>query len=41
MSSHPCEEFTVTENDPDEADDGAIDDLIKGRDATHWRQYVN
>lgn len=43
ISAQPLtsEEFTVTDNDPDDEDDGAIDDLIIGRDASHWRQYLN
>ena len=35
---HTLEEITIGDDDPDFFDDGAIDDLIKGRKFAAWRR---
>ncbi|CAK9084479.1 unnamed protein product [Durusdinium trenchii] len=34
----PRPDISISEADPSDSDDGAIDDLIKGRDHAHWRR---
>lgn len=36
----PWKDITLAPGDPDESDDGCIDDLIKGRRFAKWRDLL-
>ena len=40
LGGKPSQEIQIYESDPDESDDGALDDLLKGPGQAHWRALL-
>ena len=40
LGGKPSQEIQIYESDPDESDDGALDDLLKGPGQAQWRALL-